>query len=176
MSVFQYSFIEPVLTQRLESEKVDEEYSALFFMSIGVSMIFACHFSHYIENLLGYKSSMQMSMIMLGIICSLMGPFPFFFIPHALWPTGILCLIAGFFEGVCLVPVVSEIMRVHSHFPDKESLNDYACGLFTTFYALGDILGPITGNALYLNFGFAWTCNIIGGIIILVGLAYILFC
>jgi len=105
-----------------------------------------------------------------------MGPFPFFFMAHKVWPTAIACLFAGFFQGVAMVPVVSEIMRVHSHFPDKEQLNDYACGLFTTFYALGDMIGPILGNALYLNLGFAWTCNIIGVIIIFVGMLYIVLC
>ena len=59
-------------------------------------------------------------------------------------------LIVGFFEGLAMVPVVPEIMRIHAKFPDKEELNDYACSLFTTFYAIGEMLGPLIGNAIYL--------------------------
>ena len=67
-------------------------------------------------------------------------------------------------------------MRVHSHFPDKDALNDYTCAIYNAFYSIGDFSGPIIGNFIYLNVGFSETCNIISLLCIIPGIIYILLC
>ena len=72
--------------------------------------------------------------------------------------------------------MIAEVMWVHSHFPDKEALNDYTCAIYNAFYSIGDFSGPILGNLIYLNVGFNETCNFVAILCIIPGILYILLC
>ena len=67
------------------------------------------------------------------------GPFPLFYMPHKIWPLFVSMTICGFFEAFGLVPIVSEIIRVHSNY-DEEDLIDKSVALFTTCYSVGDMI------------------------------------
>lgn len=83
---------------------------------------------------------------------------------------------SGFAQGFSVVPVIAEIQRVHQRLPDKDALNNYSTALFSAFYGLGDMLGPVIGNLLYNLFGFAFTCNLISMSCIGLGILYIVLC
>lgn len=115
-------------------------------------------------------------MIFIGISCLMMGPFPLFFMPRSLIPTIIAMVSNGFAQGFSVVPVIAEVQWVHQRLPDKDALNDYSCSLFSAFYGIGDFIGPLLGNFLYLRFGFAFTSNLISMLCIGFGILYILMC
>jgi MFS family permease len=73
-------------------------------------------------------------------------------------------------------PVIAEIMKDHSHFKDKEKLNDMACSLFTAGFALGEIVGPVVGDFFFLKLGWKWACNIVAGTCAVFGLLYLAVC
>ena len=49
-------------------------------------------------------------------------------------------------------------------------------GLFNTSFSLGNIIGPLVGNFGYINFGFEWTCEYLGYILILYAIIYFFVC
>lgn len=57
---------------------------------------------------------------------------------------------------------------------NNEELNDLCSGLFNTFFALGEIIGPLVGNELYAEYGFETTCTTFGVTFIAFGLIYFL--
>jgi len=55
---------------------------------------------------------------------------------------------------------------------DKDNLNDLCSGLFTTSFLLGNILGPIIGNAGYVQWGAEDISEYVGYLMILYGIIY----
>jgi sugar phosphate permease len=103
----------------------------------------------YLEKKIGYKLTMQLGLVGIGIFGTLAGPFPFLYIPHAIWPLLVSMTMCGFFEAFGLVPCISEILRVHSKY-DEEELIDKSVALFTACYSFGDMLANQGGNILYI--------------------------
>ena len=57
---------------------------------------------------------------------------------------------------------------------NNEELNDLWSALFNTFFALGEIIGPLIGNELYAGYGFETTCTTFGISFIVFGIIYFL--
>lgn len=109
-----YSFLDPILEPRLEEEEKDPDLASMFFITVALTFCISCHITPYFSNKLGHKNTLQLGIIMLGIFTTMWGPFPLFYIPSQVWVSLAPMLIVGFFEGLAMVPVVPEIMRIHS--------------------------------------------------------------
>jgi hypothetical protein len=57
---------------------------------------------------------------------------------------------------------------------NADVLNDMCSGLFTMSFALGEVFGPLLGNYMYIETGFASTCDCIGISLILYAIIYFL--
>lgn len=55
-------------------------------------------------------------------------------------------------------------------------MNDLASGMFNTFFALGNIFGPLLGNYSYVTIGFELTCEIIGLCLLIFAGIYFVVC
>jgi MFS family permease len=173
VDVCEWSFLDPILTARFEDEGISEFWAGLSFMASSFPYVIACYFLHHFEAKFGYKACLQIGIVGIGVACSMMGPLPLLFAPHAIWITILAMGMSGIFQAFSVIPMVAEVMRIHSKFPDKEALNDYSCALFSTFYGIGDIFGPLIGNFLFIRIGFAGTCCTIASICLVLGVLYI---
>ena len=98
----------------MEEEWLDTSYASVFFITIALTFCISCHITPWFSARLGHKNTLQLGIIILGIFTTMWGPFPLFYIPSQVYASLAPMLIVGFFEGLAMVPVVPEIMRIHS--------------------------------------------------------------
>lgn len=110
----------------------------------------------------------------IGISSLLYGPIQV--LPDSVVTLGMGLFFAGIFSALAMVPCIPETIRVNEHLYNEEKLQDLACGLFTAFFALGEMLGPILGNFLFIQVGFRTTADIIAGICLVTATIYLIFC
>ena len=55
-------------------------------------------------------------------------------------------------------------------------VSDFVSGIHIGGLAVGEFVGPLVGNALYLSFGFEWTCDIMSLVLLGFTGVHILFC
>ena len=59
---------------------------------------------------------------------------------------------------------------------DKDALSDLCSGLFNTGFELGNIFGPLVGNAGYVEWGGEDICEYVGYLMMLFGAVYFFGC
>mmetsp|Transcript_13869 Transcript_13869/g.12287 ORF Transcript_13869/g.12287 Transcript_13869/m.12287 type:complete len:83 (+) Transcript_13869:270-518(+) len=58
----------------------------------------------------------------------------------------------------------------------EEVVNDFGAGLFNMNFAIGEVLGPLIGNQLYVDYGMEPTSNFMGGFVLLFTTFYFFIC
>ena len=90
---------------------------------------------------------------------------------------GIGLLMAGFFSGASLLPVIPEIILTFKHeVEDPENLNDLSSGLFNSSFAVGEILGPLICSFLYEHGSFEVTAMSVSLVSIMIAFQYYKSC
>jgi MFS family permease len=111
------------------------------------------------------------------------GPSPHLGFSSNLTITIIALFIAGVASSYTLIPSLPEILvetelclpgEMTDHWRDR--MNDLASGMFNTFFALGNIFGPLLGNYSYVTIGFELTCEIIGLCLLIFAGIYFVVC
>lgn len=92
------------------------------------------------------------------------GPSDMLQVPKTIYVVSIAMLLGGISSAHTIIPTLPEIIEageVELHYP-KDILNDFASGLFNMNFAIGETLGPLIGNQMYVSIGMEQTGDIIG--------------
>ena len=68
-----------------------------------------------------------------------------------------------------------EAGKTELNYPE-EVLNEFGAGLFNMNFAIGEVLGPLLGNKLYVEHGMKSTSNYVGSFILFFTFLYFLMC
>jgi hypothetical protein len=99
-----------------------------------------------------------------------------------IWISSSALFCAGLTSALCLLPVIPEMINESkrdediSHHLDRQVnidvLNDHISGLYNFFFALGNTIGPLLGNWMYVNLGGPMTFDLMALYIITFALVY----
>lgn len=100
-----------------------------------------------------------------------------------IWISTVALFFAGLTSALSLLPVIPEIFRetktdenISIHLDRqayRDILNDHVSGMFNCSFALGNTLGPLIGNFLYVFYGCSVTCDLIAAYILIFIAAYL---
>lgn len=105
------------------------------------------------------------------------GPSHMLLVPKSITVVSIALLIGGISSAHTIIPTLPEIIEAGEtelHYP-KHILHDFAAGLFNMNFAIGEILGPLVGNQMYVSLGMEQTGDIIGMGVVVFGITYFIF-
>lgn len=116
---------------------------------------------------------------MVNAICTVFyGPIDLFSIPKSIYIISGALIIAGISSAFTLIPTFPEMLEAGTeelHIP-KKVVDDLGSGLFNMNFAIGEVLGPLIGNQLYVSTGMESTSNYIGTFILGFTVIYFLTC
>ena len=106
----------------------------------------------------------------------LYGPINLWFIPKSIYIISFALIISGLSSAHTIIPAFPEMIEAGTQERgySEEIVNDFGAGLFNMNFAIGEVLGPLIGNQLYVNYGMEATSNIMGGSVIFFTLLYFL--
>lgn len=86
-------------------------------------------------------------------------------------------LLGGLSSSHTIIPAMPEIIEAGENELNYENeiLTDFASGLFNFNFAIGEVVGPLAGNELYVKFGMPITGEVLGLSIVLFAIIYFLF-
>ena len=90
-----------------------------------------------------------------GFATIMYGPSNALQIPKSLVVVCIALFIGGVSSAHTIIPTLPEMLeagRNELNYPE-EVLNDFGAGLFNMNFAIGEVLGPLIGNQLYVDYG-----------------------
>lgn len=106
------------------------------------------------------------------------GPSQLLGVPMDIYIVSVALLIGGLSSAHTIIPTMPEIVDAGERellYP-KDVLTDLAAGLFNMNFAIGEVLGPLVGNYLYVSVGMPMTGDIIGLSIIGFSVLYFMAC
>ena len=110
---------------------------------------------------------------------TLLGPIPFLKRILIATPvsTAISLSLFGISLGPYIVPVVStmKFFAIDSGLENDLSLTSIIAGLYTSYFYVGSIIGPIIGGLLLQYSNFAWACFVIVILLFIDGAVLIIF-
>ena len=179
VNIFQYTFIDAFLAMRMvEDFDLGEKSASLLFFMLGLGYAGACQGVYLTLNFFTLRRCMFTFFILNGICTLMYGPTNILPIPNSLIIVGVFMLLGGITSAHTIIPTLPEILeagKTEIHYP-AEVLNDFSAGLFNMSFAFGEILGPLVGNHLYVEYGMVKTSNYIGFGVILFAMIYYVVC
>jgi hypothetical protein len=106
------------------------------------------------------------------------GPSEILGLPMNIYIVSVALLVGGLSSAHTIIPTMPEIVDAGEKellYP-KDVLTDLAAGLFNMNFAIGEVLGPLVGNYLYVSVGMPLTGDIIGLTIIAFSVLYFIAC
>jgi len=106
------------------------------------------------------------------------GPSEMLQMPTNITVVSIALLFGGLSSAHTIIPTLPEIVEAGKdelHYPE-DILHDFSAGLFNMNFAIGEILGPLIGNQLYVSYGMKQTGDVVGMSVIMFGITYFIFC
>ena len=179
VNIFQYTFIDPFLANRMYVDfDLGEKSASLLFFMLGVGYAGTCQGVYLTLQHFSFRRCFYIFFILNGLCTIMYGPTEVLPIPKSLIIVSIFMFLGGVTSAHTMIPTLPEILdagRKELHYP-AEVLNDLSSGLFNMSFAFGEILGPLIGNELYVQVGMVKTAEYIGIGIILFALLYCLVC
>ena len=179
VSIFQYTFVEPLLTNwmHVDFDRGEKSASLLFFI-MGVGYAGTCQGVYLTLKHFSFRRCFYIFFVLNGLCTIMFEPTEIIPIPKSFVVVSVFMFFGGVTSAHTMIPTLPEILdagKKELHYP-VEILNDLSSGLFNMFFAFGEILGPLIGNELYVKVGMVRTCEYIGTGIILFALLYCLVC
>lgn len=179
VNIFQYTFIDPFLANRMLVDfNLGEKSASLLFFVLGVGYAGACQGVHLTLNYFTFRRCFFTFFILNGLCTLMYGPTEMLPIPKSLFIIAVFMFFGGITSAHTIIPTLPEILeagRTELHYP-PEVLNDFSSGLFNMSFAFGEIFGPLIGNYMYVSIGMAATCDYIGIAVVLFAIIYYLNC
>ena len=158
-TMIQLTFKEPVLQYRLLELGINPKYSGVFFAMdvLGFTIV-----SLITSKVPREKKDLQLLIYLSPVTATLgifaMGTVHLFGISESVIPLSIGILLWGISGALCMnnsVAMIIDILNIN-YSSRGELVNNIASGLFTTWMALGEAIGPVTGSV---------TVSLLGGFI-----------
>ena len=177
VNLFQYTFIDPFLANRMMVDfGLGPKSASLLFFVLGVGYAGACQGVYITLKYFSFRRCFFIFFILNGLFTFMYGPTEFLPVPKSLIIIAVFMFLGGVTSAHTIIPSLPEILeagRVELHYP-AEVLNDLSAGLFNMSFAFGEIFGPLIGNQLYVQVGMPRTCDYIGSGVILFAVIYAL--
>lgn len=179
LAVFQFAFIDPILASYMNKRfGIGFAISGYFFLLLGTGYTLSCFAVHITLRHVSNMRTATLAAILIGLFTIFYGPSNILQISPSMVILGIALFCAGGVNSHLVIPPMDEMITVGREIiPDEgkvEALNDLCSGLFNTFFALGEIFGPLLGNYLYADYGLGFTCDALGIMLIAFGILYFL--
>ena len=177
------SFYESTLAVQLEDLTTGKfnkaQIGAFFLFSVGFYTITAPIWGYIVESKIPGKYTMIMGHALAIVSFTLLGPIPFLKRILIATPvsTAISLSLFGISLGPYIVPVVStmKFFAIDSGLENDLSLTSIIAGLYTSYFYVGSIIGPIIGGLLLQYSNFAWACFVIVILLFIDGAVLIIF-
>jgi MFS family permease len=172
------TFIEPVLSLRLEYWGVSTAVTPLFFAIPTVCYVAMAPFMHLITRKFEDMTILHIGLLIIGFSFLLIGPSYMLNFTNSLWVLTLGLIILGGSYAFTVIPVMPEMIgATNNAYAGKESeLNDRLSSIFHTCVGTGQILGPLSGSSVTKYFGFRTGCDIIAIWMITFLLVYFVCC
>lgn len=96
IAILQWSFFDPVLTERFLSIGLTEELAGFAYLGLAIAYFISCSINSTLEDYLSNKFVLQLGIISLGFSCLLIGTN--LFLPfEIIWPVFFGLALTGFF-------------------------------------------------------------------------------
>lgn len=160
VNIFQYTFIDPFLADRMVVDfGYGEKSASLLFFVLGIGYAGTCNGVYITLKHLSFRRCFFIFFILNGICTLMYAPTDFLPIPRHLSIIAVFMFLGGVTSAHTIIPTLPEIIeagRSELGYP-PEVLNDFSAGLFNMFFAFGEIFGPLIGNQLYVDQGMSRT-------------------
>lgn len=184
-NLWQFTFIEPFFADYLfERYQFDPETCGMIFLWIGLGYAISCQAVAQIVPYFQLKRWLMTGLVCIGIATSFYGPSQILGFPGRIWISWLALFFAGLTSALSLLPVIPEMIEESKldeniapyldNQPNRDVLNDHISGMYNTFFAIGNTLGPLLGNMMYVSFGCPNTCDFMAAYIIIFAGIYFL--
>ena len=170
---FEYWYLEPILSIRLEDFNLTPIEIGLFFWSYAATYTAASLVVFWFTKRYNKKGFICIWMLIWSLTNFLVGPSPF--LPDSIVIMIVGQLLNGIFSNFFLItslPVM--IQDAVEGFPkQKMEVTDASSGVFTWMLSLGQSIGPIYGSHMVKLIGFRWWADTIAYILLSFALIYL---
>ena len=126
---------------------------------------------------MSYRRCFFIFFVINGLCTIMYGPSEALQIPKNIVVVSVALLLGGLSSAHTIIPSMPEIIEAGEEelaYP-SEILTDMASGLFNMNFAVGEVLGPLIGNQLYVTYGMGMTGDVIGMGVICFAIVYFVF-
>ena len=171
---FEYWYLEPILSLRLEDFNLTPIEIGLFFWSYAGMYTAASMIVFWFTKRFNNKGFIWICMLICGFINFMVGPSPF--LPDSLIVMIIGQLLNGIFSNFFLITSLPLMIQdaVEGFPKQKIEVTDASSGVFTWMLSLGQSLGPIYGSHMVKLIGFRWWADTIAYMLIVFSLVYLI--
>ena len=171
---FTYSFMEPILAQRLVEFNLNTMQIGWFFALWPIFYIPASILVQYVPNYIEKRVTIILSALMSCVAFIFVGPSMILELPNSLVLMGLGQALVGIFTATMMIPGLPEMVEsTLPHFPGQETtVNDLSSGIFNAFLGFGQVLAPMYGSTSKKMLGFRLTCDIVALICLVFGVMY----
>ena len=160
---FTYSFMEPILAERLLDFDLSSMQIGFFFGIWPIFYIPASIAVQYIPRNIDNRVTIIISAFLTGIAFIFVGPSEMLGMSNSLVLMGIGQALVGVFTAFMMIPGLPEMVEsTIPLFPGQErEVNDLSSGIFNSFLGFGQVVAPAYGSFVTEAVGFRKTADIV---------------
>jgi MFS family permease len=161
LCIFMYSFLEPILSERLLDFDLSVPQIGLFFALFPIFYIPTSVCVQWIPDWIEKRVTIAFSLLVSSFALLLVGPSRIIPFPDSLIMMGIGWCILGISLATFLIPILPEMVESSlAHFPGQEKqVNSMCSGLFNSFMGIGQFISPLYGSIVSDRIGFRLTTD-----------------
>lgn len=173
---FTYSFMEPILAERLVEFDLTSMQIGLFFAIWPIFYIPASIGVQFFPSRIEKRVTIIVSAFFTGIAFIFVGPSEMFGLPNSLVCMGVGQALVGVFTAFMMIPGLPEMVEsTLPLYPGQErDVNDMSSGIYNSFLGFGQVLAPAYGAFVTDAVGFRMTSDIVAIICFFFAFAYVL--
>lgn len=171
---FTYSFMEPILAERLVEFNLDSMQIGFFFAIWPVFYIPASISVQYFPQKWDKRFTIIMSALFSTIAFIFVGPSVLFGFPDSLVFMGIGQALVGVFTAFMMIPGLPEMVEsTIPLYPNQErEVNNLSAGVYNSFLGFGQVVAPAFGAIVTEAVGFRMTADIVALVCFLFSIIY----
>ena len=174
LSYFEYWYMEPVMSLRLEEFNMSSIEVGLFFCIYGVMYTFTSLSISFFTSAFENQTLIVVCMFWWGLVNFFVGPSVF--LPDSLPLMWVGQFLNGAFANFFLITWLPVMINVAVRaFPkQKMEVTDTSSGVFTFMLGLGQTIGPIYGSNVTDAVGFRWWADTVAYILLAYSILYLI--